>query len=584
MTQEEAFEILKTGQNCFITGSAGAGKTYLVNAYIEYLRERNVEVAITASTGIAATHIGGTTIHSWSGIGINEYLTAQKLDDLAHREYLVKRFNKTKVLIIDEISMLKKGQLDMVNSVLQASLRNTKAFGGLQVILVGDFFQLPPVRKNGQSLRGEEDDGGIQEIVFEEYIIQDGEMVDSKSDFVFASSAWRAGGFTILYLTSQFRQQDDEFLGILNAIRAGKVQEKHKIPLRTRWKKPVESDNEPTRLFTHNLDVDRINAERLAELQGERAEYEMEDVKGNERLLESLRRNCLAPETLQLKVGAKVMCVKNNFEAGFVNGTIGFVEECQSCKNPVIRTLKGERIEIEKAEWAWEEDGKIRAQISQYPLRLAWAITVHKSQGMSLDAAEIDLSKSFERGMGYVALSRVRTLGGLSLIGMNEAAFLVDDEVLEFDKKLQTESELTAKVLHETPKKTLQKMQETFLKMVSDTKKKEKKLSTYDKTALDLSNKKPLKQIAKERNFMEETVVAHIETLIESGKAPDIGYLLVEMSVSKLQRISAAIKQVAQESDIGKVFLSPVKRIVGNKASFLEIRLVLAVMRREGEV
>ncbi len=578
MTQEEAFEILKTGQNCFITGSAGSGKTYLVNAYIEYLREHNVSVAITASTGIAATHLGGITIHSWSGIGTKDYLTEYLLDDITSREYLVKRFKKNKVLIIDEVSMLKKGQLDMVNVILQSALHNSKPFGGLQVILVGDFFQLPPVVR--RSFSAVDEDSETTEIDFEEYI-EDGERLRKNSEFIFASNAWRQADFTILYLSTQFRQQDDQFLNILNAIRSDQVEEEHKIPLRKRWKQAVESDEEPTRLFTHNIDVEKINNEFLQQLSGKMVEYQMTDEKGGEKILENLRKNCLAPERLQLKVGAKVMCVKNNFEEGYVNGTIAWVESCSPGKAPTIRTSQGKILTVEKADWVVEEDGRVLAKISQYPLRLAWAITVHKSQGMSLDSAEIDLSKTFEKGMGYVALSRVRTLGGLSLTGINETAFQVNEEVLSFDKKLRQKSALTAQVLRETDKKTLKKIQDAFLAIVSDTKAQAKKLSTYDKTMLDLAAKKSLTQIAKDRGLTEETIISHIETLLKQGEVPYLRYLLSNMSAGKIKKISSAIEQVAKGNKEQRVLLSPIKQKLGSLATFLEIRLVRVVLEQE---
>ncbi len=147
MTQKEALTILKTGANIFLTGEPGAGKTYVLNQYIEYLKDHDLTVSVTASTGIAATHIGGVTIHSWSGMGVRKKISPQEIDALEGKQYLWKRFEKTKVLIIDEISMLSSDQFDTVDEICRAFKRNTKPFGGIQVVVVGDFFQLPPITK-----------------------------------------------------------------------------------------------------------------------------------------------------------------------------------------------------------------------------------------------------------------------------------------------------------------------------------------------------------------------------------------------------------------------------------------------------
>jgi ATP-dependent exoDNAse (exonuclease V) alpha subunit len=203
---------------------------------------------------------------------------------------------------------------------------------------------------------------------------------------------------------------------VLNAIRANDVDEDAREHLRKRYKKKPEVDIEPTRLFTHNADVDNVNEKELDKIKGDATEYEMTG-KGSKNHVEILKKHCLAPDTLRLKVGAKVMCVKNNPEGKYVNGTLGIVTSCERWEDPTVRLANGSELKIGRVDWQIaDEDGKVKSSINQYPLRLAWAITVHKSQGMSLDAVEVDLSKSFEKGMGYVALSRVRSLAGLSIL------------------------------------------------------------------------------------------------------------------------------------------------------------------------
>ena len=215
--------------------------------------------------------------------------------------------------------------------------------------------------------------------------------------------------------------------------------EKSRDVLKSRIGIETNYDYAPTRLYTHNTDVDKENNDELLNLDGKIFEYDMK-TRGNKNLVELLKKGCLTGEKLKLKIGAKVMFIKNNFEEGYVNGTIGIVEKCDY-EEIIVRTLYGKLIDAKRESWTLEEDGKIKAEISQFPLRLAWAITIHKSQGMSLDFAEIDLSKAFEKGMGYVALSRVRTLDGLFLKGINDKAFEINEEALFYDKKFKEFSE-----------------------------------------------------------------------------------------------------------------------------------------------
>ena len=457
MTQKEALEILKSGVNVFITGSAGSGKTHLLNQYINYLRDKNIPVAITASTGIAATHLGGITIHAWAGIGIRENLSKYDLEMLESKEYLVKRIQNTSVLIIDEISMLDAKRLDMVEWVCRNFKRNERSFGGMQIILSGDFFQLPPVKKS--FLPEESSSEKASPKLFE----GDEDLeIQTEKDMIIHSRAWRTMRPAVCYLTEQYRQEDFVFLEILNAVRAGKVLEKHFKLIESRINVKFPLGIEPTRLYTHNIDVDSINQNRLDKIGGEERTYQMEG-QGSPVLIQILKKSCLAPEILRLKIGAEVMFLKNNFEKGYANGTRGKVYTFLSDDTPIIKLQNGAEINVIPEDWVIEENGKRKAFISQLPLRLAWAITIHKSQGMSLDSAEIDLSKTFTYGMGYVALSRARTLEGVRLVGFHRNALLADPKVLEFDKDFQKESEENVKLFGNLPKKELEKMQSDFI-------------------------------------------------------------------------------------------------------------------------
>ena len=470
MRQSSALDILKTGQNVFLTGSAGSGKTYTLNQYIDYLRARRVPVAVTASTGIAATHMNGTTIHSWSGIGIKDELSDRDLTNLSRKQFLADRLKDTAVLVIDEISMLHAKQLNLVNQVLKHVRKNDKAFGGIQVVVAGDFFQLPPIGSKGES---------------------------NREKFAFMSEAWLDARFHICYLSEQHRQVSEAANGgldlddILNQIRRQEVTFEAIAALENTYDQSV--DIKRTRLYTHNLNVNKINDKELALLDGEMMRFEATTT-GDSKLVETLKKTVRTQDELVLKVGAKVMFIKNNAELGVSNGTmgelIGFaavkIEDKESSdalieddssddideeaagektakakksaakkdkekpnskkpttqKMPVVRLNSGREVIAEPEEWIIEDEtGEVLASYLQVPLCLAWAITIHKSQGMTLDAAEIDLSRTFELGQGYVALSRLKSLAGLQLLGMNDMSLQLDPLARGADKRFLVLSE-----------------------------------------------------------------------------------------------------------------------------------------------
>lgn len=412
------------GHSVFLTGAPGAGKTYVLNEFIRKAQAQGKTVAVTASTGIAATHIGGTTIHSWSGLGIKDYLSDWDRERLQQTERLTKRYNAADVLVIDEVSMLHGKRLDMVSEACKLLRASNKAFGGLQVVLVGDLFQLPPVSRGGELV-----------------------------DFAHRSSAWQELAPQVCYLTEQHRQLDDGLLDLLNAMRKGDVDELHETMLRERLEAHPDEDEPVTRLYTHNVDVETINQKHLLALNSDIKTFTME-TKGAAPKVEQLIKSVLAPEQLELKEGAEVMFVANNFANGFVNGSRGRIVAFKD-NLPMVELIgNGRTIKVEPHSWTLEEDGKKRAEVVQLPLRLAWAITIHKSQGMSLDAAEIDLSRSFTPGMGYVALSRVRSIDGVYLKGINNLALSMHPQIFAFDIDLRTASEMLASDVEDWPEDT----------------------------------------------------------------------------------------------------------------------------------
>ena len=410
MKQSEALNILESGANVLLTGPAGSGKTFLLNKYISRLKENKIGVAITASTGIAATHIGGRTIHSWAGIGIKDKLSSKDISSLKKKAYLKKQFEKTAVLLIDEISMLAAHRLDMVNKVCQAFLNNSLPFGGLQIVMSGDFFQLPPIGRD--------------------------------NDFVYKSKIWSEMDLQVCYLEEQYRHSDKAMAQVLESLRQDDFNLNTLKLLQKRMN--LKSQDKTLKLFTHNIDVDTINQQELAKLDAREAKYLMQGT-GDKKILEALKKNCLAPEELVLKVGAQVMFVKNKFSKDktvYVNGTQGVVTAFAEQNYPVVKLNSGEEILVSPDSWTVDDELKILAKITQLPLRLAWAITVHKSQGMTLERAEMDLSHCFSYGMGYVALSRLTSLKGLYLLGINEMAYKLDPEVFIYDKELRRLSKI----------------------------------------------------------------------------------------------------------------------------------------------
>ena len=413
MDQELALAILLSGRSALLTGAAGTGKTHLLNTFIVQARKRGKKVSVTATTGLAATHLGGNTIHSWSGIGVSDHLPNNFFERLSKTRRDV--ISKTDVLIIDEISMLHDFRLDMIDKVLRTVRENDQPFGGIQLVMSGDFFQLPPVN------RPNEQGGG----------------------FVVYSDAWQELQPAVLYLERQYRQNDEQLLEILTALRTGDVRRRHVEALLARTK--IEPpDGDITELHTVNVDVDDINIQKLAELPGEERSYQ-QTTTGSKIYVENLQRSVLAPENLVIKLGALVMAVKNSPQKLYANGSIGTVVDFEPLTEyPVVEFRDGRRVTMVPDVWELRDGERKRASISQVPLRLAWAITVHKSQGMTLDVAKIDLRKAFVEGMGYVALSRVRDLDNLYLYGINRRALEVSPDALAIDEVLRRVSRESA--------------------------------------------------------------------------------------------------------------------------------------------
>ena len=406
MDQKTALKILHSGENVFITGQAGSGKTFLLNKFINEARKKGKTVAVTATTGLAATHLNGTTIHSWSGMGVANSISGNFYSKI--RKPRRENICETDILIIDEISMLHDYRLDMVNAILKKIRKNNSPFGGIQLVMSGDFFQLPPINRYDDEFKG---------------------------GFVTESVAWRQAGLKICYLNEQHRQADEELSAILTAMRTNNLKRDQVQTLLDRIDAEAPSNEIVTKLYTTNRDVDIINKKELAKIKGKSYFYSQE-TEGTKHYVEVLRRAILAAPILELKKGAHVMSIKNSPDGKYVNGSLGEVVDFKY-GDPVVKFNNGNTVRIKTSEWNLADGEIVLASIEQIPLKLAWAITVHKSQGMTLDGAEIDLSRAFVEGMGYVALSRVKNLHSLYLKGLNKMAITVSSEAIEIDKMLQ---------------------------------------------------------------------------------------------------------------------------------------------------
>ena len=535
MEQDLALNILKTGANVFLSGSAGTGKSYTLNQYIGHLKKNRVRYAITASTGIAASLLKGTTIHSWSGIGVREELSQNDLEKIKKKKIAI---SDTAVLFIDEISMLHAKQFEMLNQVLKYCRDSNEAFGGIQIVVCGDFFQLPPVEKGNSS---------------------------GSKKFCFMSDAWVEADFSICYLTKQYRQNGDALTTILNQIRDNSVTEESLDILRS-TKDNLLDGGDITKLYTHNEDVDRINSNHLEKIKTKAYSHKVE-FNGPITLCEMIMRQSRIQEVFEYKVGALVMFTKNNEEMGYCNGSTGIItgtyEHDEYGLVPVVKLSTGGQIIVEPESWAILNDaGEEIASVVQIPLRLAWSITVHKSQGMTLDRAEIDLSGTFESGQGYVALSRLRSLDGMRVLGLNEMATSIVPIVRKADVRFRELSSIneakyiTHKGFHKDHKGFLAKCKENGWLITQGDHKKFKygarkagatSIKKKDIKSSFKSSDNPIESILKEKNISHTTLIKNIQIWCE--KDPSIDLSSIKPSDRTLTIVGSAIKSYMERGN-----------------------------------
>ncbi|KAE8227482.1 hypothetical protein CF319_g67 [Tilletia indica] len=456
-------KVVDKQQNVFYTGSAGTGKSVLLREIIKELRLRHSRtpdvVAITASTGIAACNVGGTTLHSFAGIGIGQGTVPQLMAFLRKNRKSVTRWLKTKVLIIDEVSMLDADLFDKLDEIARMLRKSTKPFGGIQLVVTGDFFQLPPVTYNNQP------------------------------KFAFEAKCWKSAIDFQYNLTQVFRQKDQTFIDMLNEMRFGQLSQKSISIFKSLNRVPKYGDGiEPTELFPRREDVEKSNTNRLAALDSSTRVYNAIDtgrLPPDQR--EKVLSNFIAPKSLSLKINAQVMLIKN-VDEGLVNGSIGHVVDFKtvaaagredgggSSLDAMRPSVKVEKIEgggsaaaisrsrsaspvkpgaeegpefpyvyfpqanrhmlCKPDSWKNEDNqGEVLAERHQVPLILAWAMSIHKAQGQTIPCCRIDLRRIFEKGQAYVALSRATSLEGLQVLGFDPSKVMAHPRVINWSRK-----------------------------------------------------------------------------------------------------------------------------------------------------
>jgi len=396
--QKFALEILQSGENVFVTGGAGSGKSFLIRHFMRDLNPK--EFPILASTGAAAVLLGGRTFHSFFGLGIMEGGKTATLDRVVNDRRVMKRLKDVEGIVIDEISMIPASAFETAEELARLARDSSLPWGGLRVIVVGDFAQLPPVTRSGPR------------------------------DWSFLSATWEKSGFQVVELTHNQRTWDRMFLDVLADVRKGVVSERVREFLESRVREHDEMD-EGLRLFPRRDQSEIFNQTKLSQIN--ETEVRIPSIYlGEAKFIEALKKNSPLPAELVIKVGCKVMFLQNDPQKRWVNGTRGTVVEIAPEKI-VVEKDSWRQVTVDKTQFALQNaDGNIVASMINFPLNLAYATTIHKSQGATLDEIWVDLSRLWEPGQAYVALSRLRNGEGLKLLGWNTRSFITDPQVTRF--------------------------------------------------------------------------------------------------------------------------------------------------------
>lgn len=419
--QEKGLNVLKSGKNVFLTGSAGSGKSYLIKYFVEWCKMHNKKVAVTSTTGVSAILVNGTTLHSWAGIGLGEEDKYKLVDRVRKFKNAYVRWTVTKILIIDEVSMLSAHLMEKLDFIGRELNRTHKFFGGIQLVLSGDFAQLPPI----------------------------------SAGYLFKDPIWELCVEKTVYLEQNMRQSDDVFRRILGEVRLGNTTEESINILLTRKGAYIDAPEGivPTKLFSHKAAVEKINTDNLMALVNAENPlikfHTKDEVKKDGRImppseqkdnyLARIDKMCNGLKVLELAVGVQVMLLFNiDVKAGLSNGSRGVLVGFKN-NIPIVRFMNGIECPIGHCNWEMKISEEVVGIRSQIPLSLAFASTIHKIQGATLDCACLDLGNTlFEFGQGYTALSRCKSLDKISIVTLDPNKLMCSPDVKFFYNNLSS--------------------------------------------------------------------------------------------------------------------------------------------------
>lgn len=443
---KKVLTLLMNGENVFLTGYAGTGKSYILNKLKEKLKKK---LTITSTTGIAAVNVKGQTLHSWAGVGLCKNPIYKTVEKIRQRTSTLKQILNCKILAIDEISMLNIETFEYVDEVLKIIRESVEPFGGIQVLFIGDFYQLPPVEGvnevNGVNIRNNQ----------EYSLFDDDTFPEPQRRYCFDSHIWEDFKLKNVVLKQNYRQSETKFIKALSDMRTNCLDEDDIELLKTRETNLDTFETNMLHIFSTNFEADRYNMAKFNMIDEPVKIFEAEDgvyrgtkpvysgfTENENYVLDIFGKNCRADKSLTLKLGAKVMLLVNmDFNRGLINGSCGMIQSFNG-STVTIKFDNGEVADIPKHKFEYYYHDKLYAERTQFPLKLAYGITIHKSQGMTLDKLVVDCSRIFERGQAYVAMSRVKTLEGLYLRNFSKDKVMVDSRVAEFYSNLEEVGEV----------------------------------------------------------------------------------------------------------------------------------------------
>lgn len=536
--QEQAFDILQREGNVFLTGAAGTGKSFLLRKYLEGTGLH--DFPIVASTGAAAVLVGGRTFHSFFGIGIMEGGLQATVARALRSKKLIQRLNRAQCVIIDEVSMLSGSTLAAAEFITRRVRGRDEPWGGLRIIAVGDFAQLPPIAEHGMH-----------------------------KDWAFLHETWKESDFQPALLSTVVRTQDEQFLTVLNYVRTGTVNEDVSDFLNSRMQE-LPHNFDATRLYAHRARAEEHNLQRLELLPRSLHTFPTQ-YNGDTRSIDAVKRSAPIPETLLLKEGALIMMRKNDFspEMRWVNGTLGHVKHITP-EELQIDLLNGEEITVEPEKFTYlNGDGEEMGAAWNFPVTLAWATTIHKAQGASLDRLVVDLSQLWEPGQAYVAISRVRSGAGLFVERWSPRSIMVEPLVTEFYNSLASAMQtytprplFTIRIVNEEltddgpAKRTVAKhkaRRALVVKMIKD-------------EALP-------EDIATQADMAYDRLIHLLEKMLQEGTQVSLTYL--EKTVPDYEAIRSSFENLGLER------LKPVYEDLEEQIDYDTIRLVRCIMAAE---